>query len=1272
MAWSVLQSASAQGGSGLTVTFTTANCTAGTKLIAAVAGDNSSLTTVSSVKDAAGNAMTSLGTVTLSDGTGTLTLLAMDTPAVDVGTKPTFTVTMSVGGGSCAMLVQEVSGLLAGNTTAMIDGTAGTNAVNSSGPATSGTYSSSLANEYLVFLYGDSGNNITYTAPSSPWTGDPNGVNTSFNNDCTISYNNSAGTGESASYTINGGVNWGTILVAFNIPSAGPSITTTSLPTAEIGYAYSTTVTATGGTLPYTWSISSGSLPGWASLGSSTGIISGTPTGSPSTTSFTVEVTDNASLTGTKALSITTFNPVAATVPTFPAIPGLSTPGASTPGDPGPAPGAPSTGPVFYPAVQAIRARLPVAPLGMRAFKGRVASSSGAPVKNPAPGPVFKQRTTPVRFIIPPTAPRGRIGTSFTLTVQLPVHGPPLYPLQEPVRARLPQEPVLRGRSASSPGAPVRNPSAGPVFVQANHALRAKLPLQPLLRGRVSFNAGTVKNPASGPVFTQKTFPAKARTPLPARGRVYHSALLPAVIPPKPAPLYPLTSPVRAKLPLQPLLRGRMASLWGAPVQNPQPGPQFTQATSPSHIRASLPPRGRIASNKGVAVHIPGAAPFISRTFPARARFPLPLRGRIISGKGAPVHNPQNGPVFIQKTSPVRVHLVLPPRGRISFNAGIPVPAPVTPAAFQPRTFIRAQLPLPRRGVCRTIKGYPQQVNPTTGPVFYPATSPIRARLPELQLPAGRVGSNKGAPVSNPVPPTPGPVFTQRTSPVQAKQPLPLRGKARYIRLTPIGGQPTPGPVLYPLTGPVRSAGIQLPPRGRVATPSPGGPVRNPVPGIPGPPFFPRNTALRAALPLPRRGTCRTVKAYPGIVNPTSGPVFTQKTSPVQARFPLPPKGRVYSNAGAPVRNPSPGPVFRQATAPVRIRVTLPPRGRIAFNKGAPLANVTMGSVFIQKPFPARARIPQTAPRGRIYSHPGAPVRNPQPGPVFVQAVHPAQARIPQVWSKGRVYFNPGAPVQNPVTPAPLYPWHGPVRIRITLSPRGRIASNPGTLPPIPAVPAKVYPLAGPVRIHPQLPPHGRIISGRGGPVLNPPVPPPVYPLEHPVQARFPLPPRGRIAFNTGAPVHNPPPPVYPLHGPVRAAQPLPHRGRIGSNQGTPPVPPTPGPKVYPLKGPVQARRPLPPRGRVTIGNKGAPVRNPAPGPVFRQAVHPIRAVIPQIAPRGRTNSNPGGPIMNPSGSRAAVWNAGQTLTRWRTGHAVQSDGSWGSLIPGRSAPEER
>ena len=83
-----------------------------------------------------------------------------------------------------------------------------------------------------------------------------------------------------------------------------PSVTTTSLPSGTTGTSYSTTLQASGGTTPYSWSLSAGSLPAGLSLVTSTGVISGTPT-TAGTASFTVKVTDGVNNTGTKALSIT-------------------------------------------------------------------------------------------------------------------------------------------------------------------------------------------------------------------------------------------------------------------------------------------------------------------------------------------------------------------------------------------------------------------------------------------------------------------------------------------------------------------------------------------------------------------------------------------------------------------------------------------------------------------------------------------------------------------------------------------------------------------------------------------------------------------------------------------------------------------------------------------------------------------------------------------------------------------------------------------------------
>lgn len=70
-------------------------------------------------------------------------------------------------------------------------------------------------------------------------------------------------------------------------------VTTIVLPNAQVGVPYSQHLAATGGTAPYTWSITAGSLPPGLSM-DSTGLISGTPTtptAAPAT--FTASVTDS-------------------------------------------------------------------------------------------------------------------------------------------------------------------------------------------------------------------------------------------------------------------------------------------------------------------------------------------------------------------------------------------------------------------------------------------------------------------------------------------------------------------------------------------------------------------------------------------------------------------------------------------------------------------------------------------------------------------------------------------------------------------------------------------------------------------------------------------------------------------------------------------------------------------------------------------------------------------------------------------------------------------
>jgi YVTN family beta-propeller protein len=101
------------------------------------------------------------------------------------------------------------------------------------------------------------------------------------------------------------------------------TITTSSpLPAGTVGASYSQTFAASGGTPPYSgWVVTAGALPAGLTLNAGTGTLSGPPTVAGAS-SFTVQVTDSATATASKAFTLT-IAPIVVTQPTQP-IPTLS------------------------------------------------------------------------------------------------------------------------------------------------------------------------------------------------------------------------------------------------------------------------------------------------------------------------------------------------------------------------------------------------------------------------------------------------------------------------------------------------------------------------------------------------------------------------------------------------------------------------------------------------------------------------------------------------------------------------------------------------------------------------------------------------------------------------------------------------------------------------------------------------------------------------------------------------------------------------------------
>jgi hypothetical protein len=99
------------------------------------------------------------------------------------------------------------------------------------------------------------------------------------------------------------------------------------LPNAVMGVSYNATLSVTGGTAPYQFTVASGSLPSGLVLGSTSGTISGTPSNAGSF-SFAVSATDSSSHSASHSFQVTVSNTAAVSVTVTPPTATIASAGA--------------------------------------------------------------------------------------------------------------------------------------------------------------------------------------------------------------------------------------------------------------------------------------------------------------------------------------------------------------------------------------------------------------------------------------------------------------------------------------------------------------------------------------------------------------------------------------------------------------------------------------------------------------------------------------------------------------------------------------------------------------------------------------------------------------------------------------------------------------------------------------------------------------------------------------------------------------------------------
>jgi subtilisin family serine protease len=293
----LVQSNSVEGSSvsALSNAFASAN-TAGDLIIAFVRMSTSTQTVA--VTDTLGNTYTDAANIAQStDGHQIHLFYAKN---IKAGTN-IVTATFSGTNNHPYLAVYEYSGLNALDKTAAAQG--------SSATASSGaTAITTSANELVFAGLGLPASSTATVTAGSGFTLGQQDTNAGGSRAATENETASAIGSYSGSFTLSASSNWSAVVATFADPIP-LTITTTSLAAATQNTAYTATLGATGGNPPYTWSVSSGSLPAGLQLTASTGAIAGTPS-TNGTSSFTIQAKDSTGNTATQALNIIVNAPI--------------------------------------------------------------------------------------------------------------------------------------------------------------------------------------------------------------------------------------------------------------------------------------------------------------------------------------------------------------------------------------------------------------------------------------------------------------------------------------------------------------------------------------------------------------------------------------------------------------------------------------------------------------------------------------------------------------------------------------------------------------------------------------------------------------------------------------------------------------------------------------------------------------------------------------------------------------------------------------------------